>query len=129
MSLADTLKFLNGVRSLLGMRSDDEPAHASEETRQAVHSLLRTPGTRIRLVTATTASDPLSPDVEDPIQQLLAQLNDLEGAEPIATHIHLGQADFFNSISGESRPTVSIDVQMLNWGKARPALTQTLAIQ
>ena len=122
MSLSDVLKFLNGVRSLLGMRSGNEPAHASEATRQAVRDLLRTPGTRIRLATATTASDALSDDVKDPILGLLRQLNDLEGTEPIATHTHLGQADFFNSISEKSRPTVDIDMQMLDWGKASEPL-------
>lgn len=122
MSLEDILKFLNGVRSLLGMRSRDEPAHASEETRQAVADLIRTPGTRIRLVTATTANDPLSEAVERPIEDLLGQLNDLEGIEPIATHTHLGQAAFFNSINEEARTAVSIDVQMLDWGKASEPL-------
>jgi hypothetical protein len=67
MSLADVLKFLAGVRSLLGMKADDEPAHATEETKSAVRDLLKTPGARIRLVTATTAIDPLAIEVEAPI--------------------------------------------------------------
>ena len=122
MSLADVLKFLDGVRSLLGMRTGSEPTHASEATRQAVRKIVRTPGARIRLVTATTASNPLSTDVEAPILELLRQLNDLEGTEPIATHLHLGQASFFNSIGEESRPMVNIDMQMLDWGKASEPL-------
>lgn len=122
MSLGDVLKFLDGVRSLLGMHTGSEPAHASEETRQAVHRIVRTPGARIRLVTATTASNPLSDDVNRRIQELLLQLNDLEGTEPIATHVHLGQAAFFNSIGEEDRPAVDIDVQMLDWGKASEPL-------
>jgi hypothetical protein len=118
MSLTDVLKFLSGVRSLLGMKADDEPAHASEETKTAVRDLLKTPGARIRLVTATTASDPLSSEVEAPIADLLAQLNDLEGIEPLATHLHLGQSDLFNSIADQARPSIDIELQMLDWGRA-----------
>ncbi len=118
MSLADVLKFLAGVRSLLGMKTDDEPAHATEDTKAAVRELLKTPGARIRLVTATTAIDALASEVEAPISELLAQLNDLEGIEPLATHIHLGQGDLFNSIADQARPSVDIELQMLDWGRA-----------
>jgi AIPR protein len=118
MSLADVLKFLSGVRSLLGMKADDEPAHASEATKTAVRDLLKTPGARIRLVTATTAIDPLAPDVEAPILELLGQLNDLEGIEPLATHHHLAQAELFNSIADQARPSIEIELQMLDWGRA-----------
>lgn len=118
MGLGDVLKFLDGVKALLGMRAEDHPAHASEETRAGVAELLKTPGARIRLVTATTASDPLSQAVERPIQELLGQLNDLEDTEPLAAHVHLRQGDFFRAISDHGRPAVDIDVQMLDWGRA-----------
>jgi hypothetical protein len=118
MSLADVLKFLAGVRSLLGMKADEEPAHATQETKAAVRDLLKTPGARIRLVTATTAIDALAGEVEAPISELLSQLNDLEGIEPLATHIHLGQGDLFNSIADQARPSIDIELQMLDWGRA-----------
>jgi AIPR protein len=118
MSLADILKYLAGVKSLLGMKAEGEPVHASEETKTAVRDLLKTPGARIRLVTATTASDPLAEPVAEPIAELLGQLNDLEGIEPLAIHTHLGQSELFNSISEEARPAVDIDLQMLDWGRA-----------
>jgi hypothetical protein len=118
MAQGDVLKFLQGVRSLLGMKTDDEPAHASESTRTAVRDLLKTPGARIRLVTATTASEPLAPAVAAPIVELLQQLNDLEDTEPIAVHNHFGQAELFSSIADEVRPTVDIELQMLDWGRA-----------
>lgn len=118
MGLDEVLKFLDGVRSLLGMKTDQEPIHASESTRQAVRDLLKTPGARIRLVTATTGSDALADEVEAPLRDLLGQLNDLEGTEPLAAHVHLGQADFFNALSDEPRPTVDLDIQMQDWGRA-----------
>lgn len=117
MGLADVLRFLDGVRSLLGMRSEAAPVHASDATRKAVHDLLKTPGGKIRLVTATTASDSLSEAVEQPIKDLLAQLNDLEGIEPIATHTHLGQAEFFNTLTEPPRPRVDIEAQIQDWGR------------
>lgn len=117
MGLVDVLRFLDGVRALIGMRNGDLPIHASEQTRKAVHDLLRTPGGRIRLVTATTASEDLADEVEQPITDLLSQLNDLEGARPIASHVHLGQADFFNTLTEAPRPRVDLETQLLDWGR------------
>ncbi|WFF04833.1 AIPR family protein [Micromonospora sp. WMMD1076] len=118
MALGDVLKFLQGVRSLLGMKSDAEPAHASETTRLAVSDLLKTPGAKIRLVTVTTAADPLSEEVAAPIVELLDQLNDLEGIEPLASHVHIAQAALFSSISDQARPAVNLKLQMIDWGRA-----------
>lgn len=117
MELGEVLRFLDGVRNLLGMRSAGNLPNASESTRNAVHDLLRTPGAKLRLITATTASDALSEAVEQPIKELLLQLNDLEGTEPIATHIHLGQADFFNALTEPLRDRVDIETQIQDWGR------------
>lgn len=118
MDLGGVLKFLSGVRSLLGMKSDDVPVHASNTIKLAVGDLLKTPGARIRLVTVSTASGNLSEEVERPVKELLDQLNDLKDVEPLATHTHYGQAALFTSISERVRPTVDIDLQMLDWGRA-----------
>jgi len=117
MGLGDVLRFLDGVRSLLGMRSETAPAHASDATRKAVHDLLKTPGGKIRLITATTASDSLAEAVEQPILDLLFQLNDLEGIEPIASHVHLSQAKFFNTLVESPRARVDIETQIQDWGR------------
>lgn len=117
VGVGDVLKFLDGVRALLGMRSGGEPANASEEVRATIRDLLKTPGARIRLVTASTASEPLSNDVETPILDLLEQLNDLEDVEPVATHVHLAQADLFRSIVDSARPAIDIELQISEWGK------------
>ena len=117
MSLADVLKFLDGVRSLLGMQAAQEPVHASTETRELIHEVLKTPGAKLRMVTATTASEPLAPAVSAPIEELLGQLNDLEGIEPLATHLHLGQVEFFNALAQEPAAAVNLDVQIQDWGK------------
>jgi len=117
MSLADVLKFLDGVRSLLGMQAAQEPVHASTETRELIHEVLKTPGAKVRMVTATPASEPLAPAVSAPIEELLGQLNDLEGIEPLATHLHLGQVEFFNALAQEPAAAVNLDVQIQDWGK------------
>lgn len=117
MGLGDVLPFLDGVRTLIGMQSKNSPVHASEATRKAVREILKTPGGRIRLITATTATEPLAEAVEQPIKDLLAQLNDLEGTEPIALHNHMGQASFFNSLTESPRPRVDIVTQIQDWGR------------
>lgn len=120
--LADTLKLLDGVRSLLGMKTDAEPVHASAETRDAMHQLLRTPGARIRLVTATTGSSVPATEVMAPVHELLAQLNDLEGSDPLATHTHLDQAFFFDALTAQPTTSVDLDLQLHDWGRATDPL-------
>lgn len=117
MALGDVLKFLDGARALLDMGSGHQLVHASPEMRHRVQQMLRTPGASIVLVTATTAAEALSANVVQPIQDLLAQLNDLPDTEPMASHRHLGQAELFRSISDVSRPTVDIEMPLLDWGK------------
>jgi hypothetical protein len=118
MALADVLKFIDGVRSLIGMQAEGEPVHASDQMRSAVRELLKQPGARILLVTATTASDPLQDAVEAPVADLLGQLNDVAGVEPLATHRHLGQGDFFNMLAEAPTSAVDLEVQMMDWGRA-----------
>jgi hypothetical protein len=118
LALGDMLKFLQGVKSLLGMQADNDLPHATEETKIAIRDLLKTPGARIRLVTVTTAVEPLSEAVHQPMKELLEQLNDLEGTEPLAAHIHYAQAELFNAIAEHANPSVDIKLQMLDWGRA-----------
>lgn len=118
MDLSGVLKFLDGVKSLIGMKSDVEPAHASEAVRNAVRDLLKTPGARIVLITVTTASEPLTSVVAAPIRDLLHQLNDIDVAEPLAAHTHVSQATLFNSLTDKPRPNVELELQMLDWGRA-----------
>lgn len=117
VGVGDVLKFLDGVRALLGMRSGGEPANASAGIRASIRDLLKTPGARIRLVTASTASEPLTDDVERPILDLLEQLNDLQDVDPVANHVHLTQADLFRSIVDNATPAIDIELQISEWGK------------
>jgi AIPR protein len=52
----------------------------------------------------------------EPITSLLAEMNDLEGVDPIMTHKHLGQAELFTSLADSPRQSVDFDVDLLNWG-------------
>lgn len=122
MALGDVLKFLQGVRALLGMKTEGEPVHATGEMRGAIQALLKTPGARIRMLTATTASNPLSDEVSQPIEELLGSLNDLPGTEPMALHRHFGQSELFNAIADRDRPSVDLDLQILDWGKSTEPL-------
>lgn len=117
LGLDGMLKFLDGARSLLGMRSANEPATASQQVRESLQLVLRTPGAKIRMVSVTTASEALAEAVVQPVRELLEQLNDLQEVEPLATHIHLGQSELFRSIVVSSDEVVNIDLQMLDWGR------------
>lgn len=116
LDVSETLRFVEGVRSLVGARSDAEPVHASPELRTAVRELLVTPSAQIRMVTATSGSSGLAPEVVAPIEALLAEMNDLEGVDPIATHTHLGQADLFKSLTDVPRQAVDLEIDLLHWG-------------
>jgi hypothetical protein len=116
LDVGETLRFVEGVRSLVGLRNSGEPVHASAELRAAIRDLLVTPSAKIHLITVTTGSFPLAPEVMEPINSLLTEMNDLEGVDPIMTHKHLGQADLFNSLADRPRQSVAFDVDLLNWG-------------
>jgi len=116
LDVGETLRFVEGVRSLVGLRNSAEPVHASPELRTAIRELLGTPSAKIHLITVTTGSSPLAPEVMQPIAALLAEMNDLEGVDPIMTHKHLGQAELFTSLAERPRQSVNFDVDLLNWG-------------
>ncbi|MBF0672734.1 MAG: AIPR family protein [Salinibacterium sp.] len=116
MEVGECLRFVEGVRSLLGARNTGEPVHASPELRAAVRELLITPSARIQLVTVSTGNQQLSAEVLQPISALLSEMNDLEGVDPIMTHVHLGQAELFTSLTGSSRQAIDLEVDLLNWG-------------
>lgn len=114
--VGETLRFVEGVRSLVGARNSGEPVHASPELRAAVRELLVTPSASVRLITATTGSSALAIEVEQPINALLAEMNDLEGVDPIMTHKHLSQAELFISLTETPQQSIDFDVDLLNWG-------------
>lgn len=116
LEVGESLRFVEGVRSLVGARNGGEPVHATPELRGAVRELLVTPSARIQLVTVSTGNRPLSTEVMEPITALLAEMNDLEGVEPIMTHVHLGQAELFTSLTGIQRQAINLEVDLLNWG-------------
>ncbi len=118
LDLAGVLKFVDGVRSLIGMEASTALPNASEEMRTAVMDLLRTPGARIRLVTVSTGSGPLPANVEEPIAELLAQLNDVDVPEPLASHVHMDQAVLFSALTVTHRPSIELELQIREWGKA-----------
>lgn len=117
LRLDEILKLTDGVRSLIGMKSTHALVHASPNMRRAVSEILRKPGGTIRLVTVTTANDPLSAEVRQPIEELLAALNDVTGVEPIAQYTHLGQGELFNGLAPVPRSFVNFDVQLMDWGR------------
>jgi hypothetical protein len=124
LGVAETLRFLEGVRSLVGMKSNAEPVHATEELRTAVQDLLGTPSARIRLVTVTTGKEALPVEASQLINTFLDEMNDLEGVDPIASHTHLGQAELFNSLTAKPHLSVDLDANLLDWG----ATTEPLRI-
>lgn len=117
MDLSGVLKFLQGVRSLLGMASNQFPLTVSDSMKEKVTTLITTPGAQIRMVTVTTANRELTPEVREPITDILRELNDLEDVEPFACHEHYDQALVFKSITERSRPTVDISMQIREWGQ------------
>lgn len=116
LDVSEVLRFVEGTRSLVGARNSAEPVHASGELRAAVRNLLITPSAKIKLVTVTTASSPLASEVLEPIDALLAEMNDLPGIDPIMQHVHFGQAELFKSLTTTSRQDIDLEVDLLDWG-------------
>lgn len=116
IDLGSVLKFTNGIRSLLDIESTGI-ATCSDETRKAVRDAMERPGGRLRIVLATTASNDLSAEVRKPIDDLLAILNDVGGAESIAeAHVYT-QSTFFNALAKAPREALNLELQILEWGR------------
>ncbi|NUT52432.1 MAG: AIPR family protein [Saccharothrix sp.] len=115
VDLGSTLKFIDGIRSLLDIESEGV-ANCSEQAKAAVRIAMRTPGARLKMVIATTAANDLSEEVRRPFNELLAVLNDI-GEDPIADVDVLTQSTFFDSLSQPTREAVDLSVQLLDWGR------------
>jgi len=101
MDLGGVLKFLDGARTFFGMKTDSGLANASEKMRGMAMEVMSSPGAKVILVTATTASAELSDAARKPIETLLGEVNDVTVTDPIASHVHLSQGTLFDSISAE----------------------------
>jgi hypothetical protein len=78
---------------------------------------MQTPGARLQLVIATTASNPLSEEVAQPLNDLLAIFNDVGDDKAIAFLDVFTQLTFFDALAQPNRKTVDLDVHLLDWGR------------
>jgi hypothetical protein len=122
VDLGSVLKFLDGVRNLVDLGDSAGPGQqdgegGSEAAKAAVRTAMQTPGGRLRMLIATTASHSLSEEVQNPINDLLGVLNDVEADSQIAEFNYLGQSVLFDSLAQPSRPAIDLDIQLLDWGK------------
>jgi hypothetical protein len=122
LDLAGVLKFLAGVRALLDIEGAG-PVGWSPEAKAAVTAAMQTPGGRMRLITATTASEELADAVKQPVDELMAVLNDVSDEHPIAEFTHMHQATFFDSLARPPRTAIDLEVQLLDWGRTTTPVT------
>lgn len=122
VDLAGVLKFLSGVRSLLDIDGSGIP-ECSPVTKAAIQAAMQTPGARVKLVIATTATHPLSVDVERPIIGLMDVLNDVGDDNKIADYAVFTQSTIFNALSARPRESIDLDLTLLNWGKQSEPVT------
>lgn len=112
---AATLKFVDGVRALLDLESE-APAECSEATHEAVRRVMAGYGARLELVLATTAQEDLTDPVRQPLDRLMAMLNDVPGQD-VAGLTVLKQGELFETLANEPRQAVTLEVQLLEWGR------------
>ena len=117
VDLGSVLKFLDGVRALLDIGAAGPPG-CSDAARAAVRTAMQTPGGRMRMVVASTAANELATDVRQPVDELLAVLNDVAEDNPIAEFSHFRQSTFFDSLAQPPRTSIQLDLQLLDWGRA-----------
>ncbi|MGY1679237.1 AIPR family protein [Geodermatophilus sp. SYSU D01176] len=116
VDLGSVLKFLDGVRALLDIGATG-PSGCSETAREAVRQAMQTPGGRLRMIVATTASNDLSDEVKRPVLDLLEILNDVSEDHPIADFSCLTQSAFFESLARPARTAIDLDIPVLDWGR------------
>lgn len=116
VDLGGMLKFVNGIRFILGMGGEELPP-CSEETKEAVRRTMSVPGASLEIVVITTASNDLSDDVQEPLDTLLASLNDVGSDNEIATVKVLTQSAVYAGIAAKSTPEIEAEIQLLNFGR------------
>lgn len=116
IDLAGVLKFLDGVRSLLDLGSEG-PSGCSEIVREAVRNALITPGARLKMILATTATNELSLEVRKPIDDLLETLNDVSEDNPIAKMEIYLQAVLYDALTKKPTGKIDLDMMICDWGK------------
>lgn len=122
VDLGSVLKFLDGVRNLVDLGDaqaggSNGASGGSEAAKAAVRTAMQTPGGRLRMLIATTATHDLSDDVKAPVDDLLRVLNDVGEDNQIAEFQYLGQSALFDSLAESTRPAIDLDLQLLDWGK------------
>ncbi len=122
VDLGSVLKFLDGIRNLVDfgdarVNGVDGISDGSEATKAAVRTAMQTPGGRLRMLIATTASHDLADEVRTPIEELLHVLNDVGTDNQIAEFNYIGQSALFDSLAQSTRPAIDLDLQLLDWGK------------
>lgn len=119
LKLDEVLKFLHGVRMTLGMSDTATTiARATPRLQRLIDDALQTPGTHIKIVTTTTATEANATPVQNPIDQLMEELNDLEDSDPIAEYIHFEQASLFSALAKPATPKPTFTLQLLDVGRS-----------
>ncbi|WP_354215450.1 AIPR family protein [Arthrobacter sp. UYCo732] len=116
VDLAGVLKFVNGVKYILDIDGTGLPP-CSKEMRIAVQTVMQTPGASLKIIVATTATDNLSSEVAQPLEDLLGILNDVGDDNKIAEYSVFTQSVLFRAIGSNPHTAIDADLQLLNWGR------------
>lgn len=112
VSLADVLKFLEGVKNLVN-NSWETFGGPIESRRAEIEDILFQPGTRIEMVLATTSSAELASPQQNALAALCKEMND---ASEIASSVYLNQQRLYAAVTASIDAQIDLDVNLRNWG-------------
>jgi hypothetical protein len=105
---------VTGVRDLLAAKFDRFNPKVRAKEAEVTAALYSERPIKFLIVTAHTATQPLSPHVSRKIDDLVEELND---TLPIANSVNFDQAGIYNLITSESRPPkIKLQIGLKDWG-------------
>jgi AIPR protein len=113
----DVLKFIQGVRELVGNRWDNFGGPIKER-RAEIEDILFQPGTRLELVVATSCTHELATPQKSALEVFCGEMND---STEIANFVYLNQERLYSCIASSRSAQIDLSVNLRNWGSYQEA--------
>ncbi len=113
----DVLKFINGVRLLVG-NNWSEFGGPLQERRTEIEDILFQTGTKLELVIASTGTHELADPQKAALAEFCESMND---TTEIASYIHLNQERIYASVAASQNSQIDLAVNLRNWGSYQEA--------
>ncbi len=113
VELGDALKFVQGVRDLLG-GSFERFSKKTNKIRSSIETALDDPDIRLHLIIVHTGVQKLSAQVERPVKDCVSELND---TSDFSSYSIITQKELHQAVKAAADgPSITLDIMLQEWG-------------